>query len=204
MSITLRAFALDADEYRAAQGSGDLALAEQILADAAEEIAAEDSWASRLRADHLPIGTALRDIVTGSLRPGRSAAISYHLAALLLAEALGERIDDDAIAEVSERVQPAMDEAIGALVREYGGKPGEWPLLADVLTRGPALDLPPVPETLPNGTGLLSAAETLGAARLLDRIPPQPGDGARELAMTYGGWLVQAAGQQRALLLACD
>lgn len=204
MSITLRACVIDADAYRRLQGSGDVALVERVSQEAARFFAMEDSWAVQLRADHLPIATAVRDIIDGTLRVGRSAALSYNVAALLLAEHLGERIDDEAIAERPEDVQPAIDDAITDLVAEYGGVPGDWPLLATVLVRGPTLEIPWVRETLPNGTGLVSAAEALRASRIVARIPAQEDDAARELAMIYGGWLRRAAEENRALLLACD
>jgi hypothetical protein len=204
MSVTLRAFALDLDEYRAAQGSGNLALAEGICKQAAAQIAAEDAWFVRLRPDHLPLATAIKDLIAGTVRGGRAAALSYQVAALLIAEYLGDRIDDDAIAEYPSHVQEAIDGAISELLAEHGGTPGDWPLLADVLTRGPALDIPWEREALPNGTGLVAQDEVQRAARAVEGIAPQGDGGARELAMMYGRWLVDTAKDAHALLLACD
>jgi hypothetical protein len=179
-------------------------LVEHVCAQAAEEISADDAWFLQLRSDHLPIATALRDIVMGILRDGSAAALSYEVAALILAEQLGERIDDEAIAERPPRVQAAIDAAISELLAEHGAAPGDWPLLADVLTRGPALDIPWVREVLPNGTGVVTGAEVRRASPIVARIAPQEDDDGRELARVYGGWLTQAAEAGLALLLACD
>jgi hypothetical protein len=202
--VTLRAVVVDLPSYRSVQGSSDAVLLEQVCAQAEEKIAAEDAWFTRLRPDHLPIAMALRDIVMGTLRDGKSAALSYQVAALVLAEHLGERIDDEAIAERSPDVQVAIDKAISELLVEYGRAADDWPLLADVLTRGPALDIPWVQETLPNGTGVLAECEVRRAAQTVAGIALQEHDDARELAMVYGGWLTLASEASLALLLACE
>lgn len=202
MSVTLRAFMIGLTSYQAVQGSGDLALVDRILEHAQDSLAAEDDWLKQLRPDHLPIAAALTDIVMNTLRQGRSAALSYQIAAVVLAEHLGERIDDEAIAESYASVTAEIDAAISEWMAECDG--GAWPLLADVLTRGTVLAIPRVRETLPNGTGVLAEDEVRCAAAVVARLPVHQGDDARGLAMIYGSWLNQAAESNRALLLACD
>jgi hypothetical protein len=180
-------------------------LVERITAADPNAMAMEDSWAVQLRPDHLPIATAIRDIVLGSLRSGRSATLSYQIAAQIIAEYLGTRVDDDAIAERSEALQAAIDDAIAELLGEYGEPDSVWPRLADVLSRGPALDIPWVQESLPNGTGLMTEQEVERAASTIARIgSSDEDDSARALALTYGSWIIQASKQRLALLLACD
>jgi len=204
MSVSIYAFTIDLASYRAVQGSGDLALAERISEQAADQIAADDAWFVRLRPDHLPIENALRDIVIGDLRDGRSAGLSYQVAALVLADYLGNRIDDEAIAEQPSFVQASIDRAISELLAAYGGETCDWPLLSDVLARGPALNIPWVRESLPNGTGVVAKAEARRAAETIARIPVQQDDDANELALVYGSWLTRAAQANLALLLACE
>jgi hypothetical protein len=204
VSVTLRAVALDVAAYRAVQGSKDFSIVERIALDLADRIEADDSFASSLRADHLPLVEALRDIVAGTLKQGDSAALSYQEAAILIAESIGERVDDDELIERTSSVQTAIDAAIARIVLEAGYPESVWPPLRAVLTRGSPLRLPRVKESLPNGVGALSADEVRRAAECIASVHPKGGDASIDLALVYGGWILRAAESRRSLLLICD
>lgn len=204
MSISLRAYALDQAAFRAVQGSGDEALLKRLLAEAEDRIAAEDEWLTRLRPDHLPIAEALRDIVAGTLRSGDAAALSYLAAAEYLAQALGERVDGEDLIECSPGVPAAIDAAISAALVCIRRPPQDWPLLADVLARGPLLDIPWVPESPPNGIGALAVSEVRVAAAAAQKMSFDLEDEAGELALAYASWLRRADESSLALLVICD
>lgn len=198
MSRDLYVAALDLDAFRRVQGSRDAALVERVRAEKARMIEAADDFFRRSTCAHdLAVLAALARIVDGAVTRASKPEPQYEHAAALLADTLGEAVDNELVREAVPDFYVPVDSAIRQRTRAAGLPRAAWPALEEVMGRGPLLDIP-LDGTCRLGTGYLTHVEIAAALETAEQVElgdPASLQGVRwpeealEIASAYRDWL---------------
>jgi hypothetical protein len=213
MSRDLYVSKLDLEKFRAVQGSGDEELLRRLLEDKRVEIEQLDRHFRELTAPHpyVPLAVALEQIINGRIDEGSTPRFPFESAAALIADHLGEPLENTWLFEAKESFWREVDLVIRKRRRAAGVPKSVWPAFHELLERGPLLAVPLDPE-LPLGTGYLTASEVQEAASATERVDLEDAEGlddltwpeeALEAAWEYRGWLREASADGRGLFFHC-
>jgi hypothetical protein len=204
MSRDLYVSALDLAQLRAIQGSGDQALLNRVLEKNRGRIAIHDEYFRNFPCvvQYTPLAEAIGQIVRGQVDQDLTPRFQFEHGAALLADSLGEPLEAGLFAECAPAFWAEVDTVICRRLVLAGRAMAAWPALADVLKRGPYLDVPLDP-IWRLGSGYLTTGELRAAASAAEACNLEDPDtdcedlrwpdAALEAAAQYRGWLHHAA-----------
>lgn len=207
MSRDLYVSALDPEQLRALQGSGNQALLASLLDDNRDRVSDHDEYFRTFPgvARYVPLAEALGQIVYGRVNRDLTPIFQFEHAAALLADSLGERLPANLFAECTPAFLDEVDVVIRRRLITAGQSDTAWPALAEILKRGPCLDIPLDPQW-PLGSGYLKADEVCTAAKAagvcaLEDLDDALNDlqwpeEALDAANQYRSWLCRAAAKR--------
>ena len=204
MSSDLHVSALDLNQLRALQGSGDEALLASILERNHDYLMDHNEYFRGFPGvqRYTPLAEAVKQIVRGQIDPDLTPRFQFEHAAALLADSLGEQLDASLFAECTPAFWDEVDTVIGRRLVAAGQPEEAWPALAQILERGPYLDIPLDPPWR-LGSGYLTASEVSAAAKAAEACELAEPDEtledlkwaeeALEATSQYRDWLRHAA-----------
>jgi hypothetical protein len=204
MSRNLYVSALDLGQLRAIQSSGDQELLSRVLERNRSRILHHDEYFRSFPGvvRYTPLTEAVGQIVRGQVDSDLTPRFQFEYAVALLADALGEPLESGFFAECAPVFWVEVDTFICRRLILAGQATTAWPALADVLKRGPYLDVP-LDSAWRLSSGYLTTGEVraaTSAANACDLVDPAKKcqdlrwpDDALEAAAQYRSWLRQAA-----------
>lgn len=203
MSRDLYVSAVDLEQLCAVQGSGNEALLASILERNQDYIAEHDEYFRGFPGvpRYAPLEEALKQIVRGQIDPDFTPRFQFEHATALLADSLGERLDANLFAECTPAFWDEVDTLIGRRLVAAGQPETAWPALAQILERGPCLNIP-LDLQWRLGSGYLTTGEVSTAAKAAEACELVESDNtlenlkwpeeALEAASQYRDWLRHA------------
>jgi hypothetical protein len=213
MSANLYVYALDFTTFSAVQGSRDAQLLKFIHAEKGKYMAAHDDYfRSWVQADpFLPLSKAVEQIIHGTIDVQATPRFQFEHAAVVIAASLGERLDTDFFLETNPELWDEVDEVIQTRVTAAALADPFLPGLAEVLDRGPLLQVP-LDSSMRLGTGYLTYQEIMHIWTVVHHVDLDNEEGlaalswpdeALEGAKVYRSWLEQATVKKCGLFFHC-
>ena len=204
MSCDLYVSALDLDRLGSVKGSRDEILLATIIERNRDCIAAHDEYFRVFPGvvQYVPLADAVAQIFRQSIDANIEPRFQFEHAVALIADTMGELLDAGCFAESRASFWIEVDAVICRRLLAADRPCRDWPKLAEVLKRGPFIDIPCDHEHA-LGSGYLKAEEVLvasSAAALCDLERPdstlddlQWPDEALDAAKQYRDWLRHAS-----------
>jgi hypothetical protein len=213
MSRDLYVLLLDLDKLKGVQGSGDRRLLKRILREKEAELLGYDECFRKdpALAPYAPLATAIEQIIIGPLQRQRTLHFQFEAAAAMIADILGKPLASEPLMEARERFWVEVDTVIRKKRTTAGLPKSGWPMLAEILKRGPLLKVP-LDRRMRLGTGYLTAEEVRNAFAATGRSNLEDTQGldkltwpdlAMEAVRQYQNWLRQAAAKKLGLFFHC-
>jgi hypothetical protein len=209
MSRTLTAVAVDIDKLRKVPGSNDKRLLARVLAGQAEDIAFHDEFFGKSKHHYLPIGQAIEQLIRGQMDGNATPLFQYEHALAMIAEVLGEVLDNDAFTDCHSDYWREINSAVRQVRKSAKLSALVAPTPDEALRRGSCVPIP-LDRRNPLGTGHLekaacaasaAALSTLDLTRLIDSGKLEYVEETEAALIQYTEWLKAASKSRRGLYL---